>query len=441
MNHIKIMLCGNFIGFDTKVPQQAYRLVFSAILFLLLEACQPWGPAQLAGTPTVEQTRFPPGQTFPVSPTPLLSPTERSTGFTSATPAQSPQVIDRPLDWQMLSLTGEALLAPFAFDGRWLVTLSPSPSSRPNQAVYLLYARDIEDLPNRPRRVIFALSEGLLPAEFETGSGFEAAGGRAALLLVTAISDDPRGYQLWLFELETGQARLVKQSERTLLPSLPAIALSDDWLVLKDLDAQGRDCFEIYPLEDGPAPAPICAPAEFPASRFQFPVLSGSILAYIQYDQDQICPAIHRMDLRSGEERIYRPENCQLGLMLAASEDLVVWMEVLPDGSLRLRGRDAAGLPLDQERSQWGGQRVCGRRIYSLGEKDIGTVELRGWSPGEPVEVLHRYRPAASEALDSSTPDLALPEYNLLDFRCGNDWLIFYHTGTGPAILGAKDGR
>ncbi len=224
------------------------------VVVITLSGCAPSLPVNPQPSATVLPATSTPGPTATSRPA-TMTPT--MTLLPSATPAQSPQVIDHLLDWQPIIGPGEALLARFAFDGRWLVTLSSGPGPKSDQPVYTLYARDIEDLPNRPRREIVTLPEGLMPAEFETGSGLDAAGGRAALLLVTAMSDDPHGYQLWLFELETGRARLVKKA-RALLPSFPAIALSEDWLVLKDLDAQGHECLEIYPLADDPAPTPIC---------------------------------------------------------------------------------------------------------------------------------------------------------------------------------------
>jgi hypothetical protein len=200
--------------------------------------------------------------------------------------------------------------------------------------------------------------------------------------------------------------------------------MSADWLALKDLNAEGKDCIEIFHLPEGETRQVICPPAPYPEARVQWPALGDGSLAYIQYESANPCASVHRFDLATGQDRVFENQACQVALPVSVSDHLIIWLAVSSSGMVSLQG-DADGQPIELETSRWGIPQVCGRRVYFLAENQ-GAMELRAWQPGLAQEVLHRFRPLTEIAAGPLSNDPTLPQYNVLHWRCGGGWILFF---------------
>jgi hypothetical protein len=358
-------------------------------------------PTLIKNTPTSENTST------------LLPPSITST----------PAPVDRLLEWQALRWPNFPIMQPWDSDGNWLVTIHKRGGTE-DAPTFALYARRITDGLDSLPVAVFQIPQGQYPVVFETGSGLETAGGRAAVLLAPRGGDDPHGYDLMLIDLESGRQRLLRHSDRALLPAFPAIAMSADWLALKDLNAEGKDCIEVFHLPEGETRQVICPPAPYPEVRVQWPALGDGLLAYIQYESTKDCASVHRFDLTTGQDTVFEPETCRVGLMISVSDHLIVWTAVSSSGKVTLQG-DADGQPFELDRSTSGMPQVCGRRVYFLVESQ-GAMELRAWQPGLAQEVLHRFRPLMEIMHGPFSNDNTLAKYNVEDWRCGGGWLLFF---------------
>ena len=408
------------------------RVYFTLSIILatsaILSACSQ--PASLTTTKAIPSTTAP-ASTLTASPfltsssTPLSTPIPETTTTSEASrsEAATPAPVDRLLDWQALLWPNHPQRQPWAFDGTWLVTIHKSGGTE-DAPTFALYTRRITDGPDSVPAAVFQIPEGYYPQPFETGSGLETAGGRAAVLLTPFGGDDPHGYELMLIDLESGSQRLFRHSDRALLPAFPAIAMSADWLALKDLNAEGKDCIEVFHLPEGETRRVICPPAAYPDARVQWPALGDKSLAYIQYETANPCASVHRFDLVTGQDSVFEYQACQVGLAVSISDHMIVWAAVSSSGTVSLQG-DADGQPFELERSRWGMPQVCGRKVYFLAENQ-GALELRAWQPGLAQEVLHRFRPMTEITAGPLSNDPTLPKYNVLDWRCGSGWILFF---------------
>lgn len=408
-----------------------HRSICLVVLAFVLIGCAATEPTQVIEqetpvnsikTLTLVETHL---STAAQVPTPVINtPTSEKTD-TPLPPivTDTPSPVDRLLDWQVLRWPNKPIMQPWDSDGTWLVTIHMH-SATEAAPIFALYARRVTDGPESLPIAVYQIPEGQYPVVFETGSGLETAGGQAAVLLAPRGGDDPHGYKLLLVDLESGSQRLLRQSDRALLPAFPAIAMSAEWLALKDLNAEGKDCIEVFHLPEGETRQVICPPAPYPEARVQWPALGDGILAYIQYESTTDCATVHRFDLTAGQDTVFEPPTCRVGLAVGVSDHLIAWTAVSSTGRITLQG-DADGQPFELERSPSGMAQVCGRRVYFLVENQ-GAMELRAWQPGLGQEVLHRFRPVAEITSGLLSNDQTLPQYNVNDWRCGGGSLLFF---------------
>ena len=345
----------------------------------------------------------------------------------TAVPSPTEALVDNLLDWEPVPRP-ERFTGQFAFDGTWLVTQTMTDAGKMFPYVNLL-ARKM----NETDREIFAFPEGKTAARYEWGSGMELVAGRLAFVVGPLMGDTTFGYEVWLFDLESGEKTQVKVSDR----ALPGIALSERWLAVLDSTSEqsetGERCIEVYALPGLARLQVFCT-----EDRINWPELSGDWLTYKRYaagkEWETNFPSIETLNLVTGETHSTSTNSRAVSLKIYSSESLIAWQE---DEQIVVWPRP--GDPqktLDKVRfgSNWAALQVCGERVYYTADHQ-GAMELRSWQMDGTVQVLHRYR-----GLTQFDPEYKdLPQYDFVEILCGRDWVMF-QTSKADFFV-AKDGK
>jgi hypothetical protein len=322
-------------------------------------------------------------------------------------------VVDRFLDWRVISGPVARPSSHFDFDGQTLV--------------YWAY-QDADD-----RRALALAVEGggevrpvyRVPIEPPWRvEQVEVDNGRVAWLEV-GWGDDPRVYRLWVYDLASDVPRLITETQPSPQPHMPALTLDGDWLVVRALEADGNTCLFAYDLSGGAEREPLCS-SDLEV-LYGDPYLRGFVLTYVVEVRRQGCSFIQQTDLADGQTTSHPALSCQVGLRAAADGSLLVWPEkVLSQETgevveVRLRGLDRQGDVFDLGGERTSHCQVCDGRAYWLSitsANGVETHEIRAWAPGGSVEVLYQ----------------SAPDEPILGPVCDGGWIAFINPVSGEIL-------
>jgi hypothetical protein len=338
------------------------------------------------------------------------SPSSSGPPTASATTPAAVNVVDRFLNWSIVSGPIARPSSHFDFDGQTLAYWAYQ-NADDRKALALAVesggeARQVYRVPTQPQWQVEQV---------------EVDNGRVAWLEV-GWGDDPRVYRLWVFDLASDVSRLITETQPSPQPHVPAMTLDGDWLVVRALGEDGNTCLFAYDLSSATARGPLCSSS--PEVLYGDSYLRGSLLTYVVEDRRQACSFVQQTDLAIGQTKSHHTMSCQAGLRAAADESLLVWPEkVLSQETgevveVRLRGLDSQGdiFDLGSERTSY--YQVCDGRAYWLSvtlQNGTETHEIRVWAPGRPMEVLYR----------------SAPEVVILGPVCEGDWIAFIKPVSG----------